>query len=141
MSEEWEARLERARRALAPALTLVGDWIGSGTAHGDAVTASMHVQSILGKTVLKVWERVAEHEDLSLYRFDPDDGLFKVVHLMAGHSSEYPVEWTGTGLVWVTPPAVPAVEWIVEGAALRSIVLWPGAPSPEVEIRYERRGT
>jgi hypothetical protein len=134
----WEARLALARERLAPALIMTGTWAGDGHAHGEPVTASLRVRPVLGDTVLEVWEQVGEHEDLSLYRFDPDDGQLKVLHLMAGALAEHPVELTPDGMVWVTPPDQPSVVWTLLGADLQSEVVWPGQRVAEVLLRYRR---
>jgi hypothetical protein len=63
----------------------------------------------------------------------------RVMHLMAGALiADHPVERTMSGLVWVTPPREPAVEWMLEGDTLRCDVIWPDQRIPEVSIRYRR---
>jgi hypothetical protein len=137
--DEWEKRVARVKGELAPALALVGDWVGEGHAHGEPIAATLRVRPILDGSVLEVWERVADHEDLSLYRFDVETGQLRVLHLMAGAVvAEHPVELTPQGLVWVTPPKEPAVEWSLEGETLRCDVMWPGQRVAEVSVRYRR---
>ncbi|MFZ5475426.1 MAG: hypothetical protein ACOZNI_01515 [Myxococcota bacterium] len=136
---DWEARLARVKAELAPALALAGEWVGEGQAHGDPIVAQLRVRPILDGTMLEVWERVGEHEDLSIYRFDVDTGQLRVLHLMAGAVvAEHPVEVVPGALVWVTPPKEPAVEWTVEGDTLRCEVIWPGQRIAEVSVRYRR---
>jgi hypothetical protein len=137
-ADAWDAQLALMRARLAPALLLVGEWVGEGHAHGEPVTARLRVRPILGDTVLEVWEKVGEHEDLSLYRFDPADNQLKVLHLMEGATAEHPVELTPDGLVWVTPPQEPAVVWSRVGADVLSEVVWPGQRVAEVQVRYRR---
>ena len=138
---EWgrvDGQLALSRARLAPALLLVGEWVGEGHAHGEPVVATMRVRLILGDTVLEVWERVGDHEDLSLYRYDPADQQRQVLHLMAGALAEHPVELTPDGLVWVTPPHEPAVVWSIAGADVVSEVVLPGQRVAEVRLRYRR---
>lgn len=138
--QEWDERLLLCRAQLAPALVLVGEWEGSGQAHGAPVEASLRVRPILDGSVIEVWERVGDHEDLSLYRFDPEVGQLRVLHVMAGALvREWPVEPTMTGLVWITPPSDPAVEWSLDGDTLRCDVVWPGQRVAEVTVRYRRK--
>lgn len=137
----WEERLDLVRARLAPALVLCGEWEGEGQAHGEPLRATLSVRPILDGSVIEVWERVGEHADLCLYRFDPDLGQLRVTHFMAGAVvAEHPVEATPVGMVWITPPKEPAVEWILEGDTLRSEVVWPGQRVAEVSVRYQRKG-
>lgn len=136
--DAWEARVALCRERLAPALLLAGDWIGEGQAHGEPVTASLRVRPILGATALEVWERVGDHEDLSIYRFDPDTGQLEVIHLMEGVLAQHPVELTPDGLEWITPPGQPGVMWTLRGDTVVSEVVWPRQRVAEVTVRYRR---
>ncbi len=136
----WEERLVRTRTALDPVRVLEGEWEGEGQAHGEPVNARMSVRTILEGSMIEVWETVGEHTDLSLYRFEIETGQHHVLHLMAGAMmSEYPVELTLDGLIWITPPSVPAIEWRVDGETLSCDVVWPGQRVSEVSIRYRRK--
>lgn len=134
---EWTARLARCRQQLAPVAALVGEWEGRGQAHGEPQTGRLRLRLLLDDTVVEVAEQVGEHEDLCFYRWD--DGLrqLRVLHLMAGDSAEHAVELTAAGLVWVSPPGHPAVEWSFDGE-LRCDVTWPGRKAPEVSMRYRQ---
>jgi hypothetical protein len=135
----WDERVARVRAELAPARFLEGDWAGEGQAHGEPLTATLKVRTILDGSMIEVREQVGEHEDLSIYRFDVELSQLRVLHLMAGAVvAEHAVELTPTGLVWVTPPRDPAVEWILEGPTLRCDVVWPGQRVAEVQVRYRR---
>ncbi|MDP2312699.1 MAG: hypothetical protein Q8P41_07325 [Pseudomonadota bacterium] len=137
--DAWEARLALARERLAPALLLAGEWVGDGQAHGEPITAKLRVRPILDGTALEVWEQVGDdHEDLSIYRYDPDSGQLEVIHFMAGSLNQHPVELTPDGLVWVTPPSQPAVVWTNRGAFVESEVVWPGQRIAEVKLTYRR---
>lgn len=136
--DAWELRLATARERLAPALLLAGDWVGDGHAHGEPVSARLRVRPILDGTALEVWEKVGDHEDLCVYRYDPDAGQLEVIHFMAGSLSQYPVELTPDGLVWITPPSQPAVVWTNRGVTVESEVVWPGQRIAEVKLTYRR---
>lgn len=138
MSDAWEVRLAACRDHLAPALLLTGDWVGEGQAHGEPVTGTLRVRPILDGTALEVWERVADHEDLCVYRWDADTAQLEVVHFYAGAVAQHPVEVTPEGLVWVTPPGQPGVVWSVRGASVVSEVIWPGQRVAEVRVTYRR---
>lgn len=140
MSElDWEARLERTRteaRAFAP---LFGRWRGQGVAHGEPTTGELEAGPILDGSIVEVRERSPDHEDRCLYRLEPEDMSLRVLHLMAGATvREYPVERTATGLVWVTPPGEPAVEWSFAEDELVCEVTWPGESAPEVRMVWRR---
>ncbi len=137
-TDPWEERLAACRARLAPALMLAGDWAGEGQAHGEPVTARLRVRPILGDTALEVWERVGDHEDLCIYRWDPDVAQLEVLHLMEGMLAQHPVELTPEGLVWVTPPGQPGVVWTAQGATVVSEVIWPGQRVAEVRVTYRR---
>ena len=135
----WEERLETCRERLAPAMILAGEWTGVGQAHGDPITATLRVRPILNGTALEVWEKVGgDHEDLSIYRFEPDLGQLEVLHLMEGVLAHHPIELTPDGLVWVTPPGQPAVAWSFRGDHVVSEVVWPRQRVAEVRIVYRR---
>lgn len=135
----WETRLLRTREMLDPVRFLGGDWIGEGQAHGEPITATMAVRSVLGDTMIEVRETVGEHTDVAYYRFDVDTGQHRVLHLMAGAMVEdHAVELLPDGFVWVTPPTTPAVEWRLDGEGLRCDVVWPGQRVAEVSVRYRR---
>lgn len=137
--DPWDTRVVLVRAELAPAAMLVGEWIGEGHAHGEPVVATLRVRSILADTMIEVWERVGDHEDLSIYRYDPELAQLRVLHLMAGALvAEHAVEPMIDGFVWVTPPREPAVEWVLQGSDLRCDVVWPGQRVAEVSIRYRR---
>lgn len=138
MTDAWSERLAGCRERLLPALALAGDWVGEGQAHGEPVTATLRVRPILGDTALEVWERVADHEDLCVYRWNPDSGQLEVVHFYAGAIAQHPVEVTPDGLHWVTPPGQPGVVWTVRGASVVSEVVWPGQRVAEVRVTYRR---
>jgi hypothetical protein len=136
--DPWESRLALCRARLAPALALTGEWVGQGLAHGEPITARLRVRPILGDTVVEVWEKVGAHEDLSLYRFEPDTGQLEVLHLMEGRLEQHPVELTPDGMVWVSLPGQPAVVFSLVGDTVVSEVVWSGQRVPEVRIVYRR---
>jgi hypothetical protein len=141
--KEADPALLRAQSGIAPAMVLIGDWIGTGQAHGEPITATLKVRSVLSDTQVEVWERVGvgddAHEDVCFYRFDAGSGQIRVLHLMSPAAvAEYAVEVAADGLVWVTPPKSPAVLWTLQGAELVSEVIWPDQRVAEVKLRYRR---
>ena len=138
----WELRLRMQRAALAPVLVLAGRWRGRGEAHGEPVVSELVIRPVLDGTMIEARERTGDHEDICFYRWEVERQQIWVLHLMPGAAREYPVEQTADGLIWVTPPEEPAVEWSVRGAGLRQEVIWPeagaGAGQPEVWIEYAR---
>lgn len=137
----WEARCALARAGVAPAAALAGRWIGAGTAHGEPVEARLEVRLLLDGSVVEARERVADHEDLCLYRYDVDTAQLRVLHVQAGGLFEdHPVELVLGGLLWVTGPSAPAVEWSTDGASVVCAVIFPGSDQPDVHVRYRRAG-
>lgn len=138
----WELRLRLQRAALAPVAAISGRWQGRGQAHGEPVTSALSIRPVLDGTMIEVRERTGEgegaHEDICYYRWEIERQEIRVLHLLPGAIREYPVEQTPEGLIWVTPPEEPAVEWAVRGATLRQEVVWPEAGAPEVWIDYHR---
>lgn len=136
----WEAQVARALAEIAPACMLEGEWVGEGLAHGEPVTATLSVRAILDGSVVEARERMGDHEDLCLYRWDAESQQLRVLHVQPGAVfDDHPVEIAlPATLVWVTPPRAPAVEWSFDGARITSTVTWPGAAAPEVLVRYRR---
>ncbi len=147
---DWDRARALAQSGLAPALALVGRWEGDGIAHGEAVRGVLTVRAVLDATHIEVWERleplvaggsVVAHEDVCFYRYDVASAQIRVLHLMApAVVTEYAVEASMDGLVWVTPPNAPSVVWNLRGEALESEVYWPDQRVPEVRIAYRRVG-
>jgi hypothetical protein len=140
--EEWDAKCARVRAEIAPVAVVEGRWIGRGQAHGEPLRGELRIRRVLGDSMVEVWERVGDHEDLCFYRYDVDTKQLRVLHLMDGAVvAEHPIETTSDGLVWVTPPDQPAVEWRFDGTDLRCDVVWPGRRVAEVSMRYTRAAT
>lgn len=136
---DWETRLQRTRAEAGAFAPFLGSWRGTGAAHGAATTGELVGEALLDGSFVEVRERSPEHEDRSIYRWEAEDGSLRVMHLMAGATlREYPVERTGTGLVWVTPPGEPAVEWRFAPDELVCEVTWPGEAGPEVQMVWRR---
>lgn len=141
---DWEA-LERAALDALPMLDfLLGEWEGSGEAHGQPLTGRLTARRILGGTVVETRESLydadgaLDHEDLALYRVEPDRGLF-VQHLQApGWSSEHAVEPVEDGIAWESGPVEPRVVLHREGEALVTAVLFPYDPQPVAIMRYRK---
>jgi hypothetical protein len=135
---DWALHVAECRERLAFATALLGEWVGRGTAHEAEVEAALGLRLVLDGTAIEARERVGDHEDLCLYRWDADERRYVVHHFMAGAAALHAVELTPRGMVWVTPPFSPAVEWWVDGEDLRCDVVWPQGGEPEVAIRYRR---
>lgn len=137
--QEWDQRVERTRAEAVVFQPFVGRWVGQGRAHGEPFEGTLEAAAILDGSFVEVIERSTGHEDRCFYRFEPEDGSLRVTHLLAGATlREYPVERTEDGLVWVTPPGEPVVEWRFGADELRCEVLWPGEPAPEVMMVWRR---
>lgn len=134
----WERRIATMRGSLAPLLDLCGLWEGEGEAHGEPIRSRLQIRPAFDATMLELREETGDHQDCCYYRWEPDEGQFRVLHLMPASVREYPVEPTEEGLIWVTPPAEPAVEWLRRGAGLRQEVTWPDSEKPEVWLDYRR---
>jgi hypothetical protein len=138
-ADPWEERLAATRAGVAPAAMLAGRWIGEGTAHGEPVRARLSVRLLLDGSVVEARERVGDHEDLCLYRYDVDTAQLRVLHVQPGALFEdHPVEGVPGGLVWVTGPLTPTVEWTTDGVTVACAVTFPGASEPDVRVRYRR---
>lgn len=141
MSEEaaWRERVERTVREAEAFAAFLGEWAGQGTAHGEPVSARMMARALLDGSFVEVRELGDAHEDRCFYRFEPEDGSLRVLHLLPGATvREYPLERTPEGLVWVTPPGEPAVEWRFFADRLECDVTWPGELAPEVRMVWRR---
>jgi hypothetical protein len=138
-----DAWRERVRRTVAEAAAFepfVGEWVGEGVAHGEPTVGRLMARPLLDGSFVEVRELGDDHEDRCFYRFEPEDGSLRVVHLLPGATMrEYPVERTPDGLVWITPPGEPAVEWRFTAGCLECDVTWPGAAGPEVRMVWRRK--
>jgi hypothetical protein len=137
MSEaaQWQERVTRTVREATAFAAFVGEWAGEGVAHGEPIAARMMARPLLDGSFVEVRELGDGHEDRCFYRFEPEDGTLRVLHLLPGATMrEYPVERTADGLVWITPPSEPAVEWRFYADRLECDVIWPGEAEPEVRM-------
>lgn len=136
---DWETRLHRTRAEAGAFSPFLGEWQGAGQAHGEPTAGALRGESLLDGSFVEVRERSPDHEDRTIYRWEPEDGSLRVLHLMAGATlREYPVERTERGLVWITPPGEPAVEWQLGADELVCEVTWPGEAEPEVRMVWRR---
>lgn len=134
----WDDRVARAKQGAEAFGPFLGRWMGTGTAHGEPASGELEALSRFDGSFVEVRERTADHEDVCFYRLDPDDWALRVTQLFGGASlREYNVEITDRGLVWVTPPGEPTVEWFF-GEELVSEVRWPGEAEPEVRMTWRR---
>ncbi len=138
-AEAWQERVDRSIREAAAFAPFFGEWAGEGEAHGEAIFARMLAHPLLDGSHVEVRELGDTHEDRSFYRFEPEDGSLRVLHMLPGATMrEYPVERTPDGLVWVTPPGEPSVEWRFLADRLECDVTWPGESAPDVRMVWRR---
>lgn len=139
-TDDWNIRLQRTQAEARRFDALLGEWEGRGEAHGLPTSGRLSVQRILDGSIIEVAEFAGTHEDRCFYRFEPEQGGFVVMHLLPGATvREHPVEFTDEGLIWVSPPGEPNVEWVFGTNELRCDVLWPGEALPEVRMYWTRR--
>lgn len=136
--QPWEKRLQIARDALSPFTPLLGRWLGEGETHGAPTRGEIEVRSVLEGTTIEVRERSGDYEDISFYRWDHESAQLRVLHLSPGQLEDHPVEVLPDGLVWVTGPTAPAVEWRLEGEGFSCYVIWPKTRHVEVVMRYQK---
>ncbi len=138
MADTWAAKLQHARQALQPFTPLLGRWEGEGEAHGEPQSGTLDVRLVLDDTSIEVRECSGDYEDRCFYRWEPESASLRVLHLAPGQLEDHPVELTGEGLVWVTGPDAPAVEWRIEGPELVCFVIWPKTRHIEIQMRYHK---
>jgi hypothetical protein len=145
MDEEvrWEQHKQAAAAGIQALGFMVGKWSGTGTSYGATVTGTLTVRPILDGTWLEATETLfdasgsAEHTDISLYRYDPEESRLEVVHLMGhAHMSRYPVEPVGPALHWITGPAAPRLAILPQPSGLRMEVQFPQEAAPVVTMDY-----
>jgi len=139
----WDERGRAAREGIAPLGFLVGDWTGTGTSRGEPITGKLVVRSTLGGTWIEAREiqfgetGVQEHEDVTLYRFDPEEHRMEVVHLMGhAHMSRHPVEPVKGAFHWITGPMAPRLELRATESGLRFEVWFPLEDAAAVTMDY-----
>ena len=142
--ERWEDRAKRAKAGIGALQFMVGSWKGVGESHGQPVTATLQVLSCLDGTWLEAREvlfdadGVAEHTDLSLYRYDPEAGRLEVLHLMdCATFRRHPVEPVGEALHWITGPMAPRLAILPQAGGFRMEVQFPMEAAPVVTIDYK----
>lgn len=145
---DWDAREVETHARLAALDFLVGDWVGQGTSDGAPVQGRLAARRILSGTFVEAREILADmdgtitHEDLCVYRWDPDEVTLWVVQLLApGWIERHRVEPLagGAGVRWVTSPMAPRVELTTRGPdALRVTVWMPGQAAPTHQMDYAR---
>lgn len=132
--------------ALRPLAFLAGRHLGAGHDGGRPVTARAEGWAALDGTWLLVREHLPggdgapPHEDLCLYRYDPQAECLMVLHcLPGGWRREYPVEARLDGTVrWLAGPLGPRVALTPVPGGYTSTVWLPGEETPSVRLSYQR---
>lgn len=140
----WEERGKLARLGISVLDFMIGSWKGTGKSFDAHITATLVVRPILDGTWLEATETLfdangqIDHQDTSMYRFDPDNSRLEVLHLM-GHATfaRHPIEPVGDALHWITGPGAPRLAIQPRGGGLRTEVQFPGEPAPAVTIDYK----
>lgn len=144
---DWDAHETRVLQELSALAYLVGDWAGAGQSHGAPVTGRLQVRAILGGTFVEAREVLfdaegrPDHEDLCVYRWDPESGALRVTqYLSPGWVENHVVEPLPTGGVrWATGPLGPRVEFSAPAPDALLIQVWlPMESEPAHVVRYSR---
>lgn len=113
----WEQRGLMCRLALAPARSLLGAWEGEGASYGQPLRGRLEVRERFGGTWIEaaetLWDAAGavDHEDLTLYRFDPEAGQLRALQVMAhAWSQDHVVLVEPDGLRWYHGPSSPTVR-------------------------------
>jgi hypothetical protein len=143
-SPDWDAREAAARAALSALDFLLGSWEGEGVDHTRPLRGRFEARAILGGTWVETREQLwnadgaLDHEDVALYRHEPEAGLL-VMHLQApGWMSEHPVSLDEDAVVWGASPVEPRVVMHPEDDDLVLSVWFPFQPVPAVRMVYRR---
>lgn len=142
---DWDEQGKAAHAGLEPLRFLIGEWVGRGESHGDAVNGVLSVQPLLDGSWLQAAERMNDsdgnqvHSDLAFYRFDAEADALEVLQLFDhGHRMNTPVEMTDNGFRWVTGPGGPKLVFAFDSGALTYTVILPGEQAPAVQMTYKR---
>lgn len=145
---DWDARERLVKRHLAALAYLEGDWAGAGISHGAPVQGRLVVRAVLGGTFVEAREVLrdeagdVDHEDLCVYRYDPEDKALRVTqYLSPGWVENHIVEPLASGGIrWVTGPLGPRVELSAPAADTLLIQVWlPMQAEPAHTVRYVRQ--
>lgn len=145
---DWDARERLVKRQLGALAYLEGEWAGAGVSHGAPVQGHLEVRAVLGGTfveareVLRDAQGAVDHEDLCVYRYDPDAKSLRVTqYLSPGWVENHLVEPLPTGGIrWVTGPLGPRVEMSAPAPDTLLIEVWlPMQAEPAHTVRYVRQ--
>lgn len=143
--DSWTLQGQKADAGLAPVRCLLGEWIGEGQCHGEAVTGRMLGSAVIDGSWIEVEETLfgvdgsVVHTDRSLYRFNVESEALEAIQLFERASmSTSLVEPTEDGFRWVTGPGAPQLRFVIEGDRLRYTVILPDEDAPAAEMTYKR---
>lgn len=126
---------------------LVGNWQGSGQAHGEPITATLHARLCLADTFLEATEHLfdasgaLDHEDICFYRYDEREGHLRVRQLTvpALHAERMVLPLPEGGIRWYEGPLGIQVFFIPQpDGSLVERVFLPLQDRPAITIRYQR---
>lgn len=143
--DSWTIQGQQADAGLAPVRCIIGEWIGEGYCHGEAVTGRMHGAAVIDGSWIEVEETLigadgsVVHTDRSLYRFNVEAEALEAIQLFERASMTTSlVESMDDGFRWITGPGAPQLRFFVEGDRLRYTVILPGEDAPAAEMTYKR---
>ena len=146
-SIDWDARTQEVRAQLAPLRVFEGRWSGSGTSFGEPVHGELEMRFVLQRTFFEAREVVrsevdsGEHEDISIYSFNPEERVLQVVQdLPPGLVEKYRVEVVADGHIrWVGGPDGPRVHIQTTSDDRIEVSVWlPDEPEAAHTLRYRR---
>ena len=144
---DWQARTRNAQTRLEPLRFLLGRWSGTGTSHGEPITASLSVQLRLSGTFVEAHERLLDasgaldHEDISFYRYSSTEDQLRVRQMMvpALLSERMVLVLPEGGIRWYEGPLGVQVYFEPQpDGTLAERVFLPMQKHPAVTIRYQR---
>ena len=91
--DSWTIQGQQADAGLAPVRCIIGEWIGEGYCHGEAVTGRMHGAAVIDGSWIEVEETLigadgSVHRINSLYRFNVEAEALEAIQAAREHDDE-----------------------------------------------------